>query len=254
MDRYQPAGQGPWPVVVILHGGDSDGASMAEIALAIVERGAVAYVPDYLESGWPTLEQVRSGNSRPDQAIGDIACAVRVARSDALASGGDPASLVLVGFSRGCQIGAVVSLAGDDPGVADSTSGTCVESEGSAVPQAFVGLDGPYDWESFAAATQPELWAATDLDLMAKISPLTYATVPAVDGSPDFYLVAGGQATDDASFAEHTNTLAGALARSGYQATTLQLPHVFHSGFQYPGVVPEVIDLVAEAAAAVTAG
>lgn len=249
MDRYVPAGNGQWPTVVMLHGGDSDGAAMAGLAQAVAERGAVVYVPTYLESGWPTLQQVRSGQSKPDRALGDIACAVRTARADTVDHGGDPGRLALVGFSRGGQIGAVVSLAGDDPAVTGSASGRCLGPPGSALPQAFVGLDGPYDWESFAAATEPELWAATDRDLMAMISPLTYADDAAADPAVAFYLVASGQVTADGTFAEHAERFAAALAAAGYSVSTSPLPHLWHAAFQYPGVVPEVIDVIIEAAA-----
>lgn len=249
MDRYLPAGAGPWPTVVMLHGGDSDAAEMAGLAQAVAERGAVVYVPTYPESGWPTLQQVGAGESKPDRALGDIACAVRTARTDAADSGGDPDRLVVVGFSRGAQIGAVVSLAGDDPAVTGASSGTCLGSKASAVPQAFVGLDGPYDWESFASATEPELWAAIDRDLMTKISPLTYANTPAPDPAPTFSLVSSGQATADGTFAEHAERFAAALAAAGYSVSLSPLPHLWHAAFQYPGVVPEVIDLIIEAAA-----
>jgi acetyl esterase/lipase len=244
MDRYAPAGGGPWPTVVMLHGGDSDGGAMAGLAAAVAERGALVYVPTYLDSGWPTLQQVRSGQSKPDRALGDIACAVRTARADAADNGGDPGRLVLVGFSRGGQIGAVVSLAGDHPAVTGSSSGNCLGPPGSAVPQAFVGLDGPYDWESFAATTEPELWAATDRDLMALISPLTYSDAAAPDAAASFYLVSSGQVTADGSFAEHAERFAASLAAAGYSVSTSPLPHLWHAAFQYPGVVPEVVDLI----------
>lgn len=239
MDRYVPEGDGPWPIVVIVHGTHSD---VALLAPAVAERGAVVYAPDYLYESFPTsTEQIRSGLWMGGTTVGDLVCAVRTARADAVDHGGDPDHLVLVGFSRGGVLGATVALAGDDPAAAPGMSGSCAVSDGSVVPQAFVGLDAPYDLYTWAEEDVPEM-VAFDSEAFQAMSPLSYTDRPPSDQPTVFHLLAPYQAGDY----DDTVRLEAALATTGYPVTATFFPGAGHMAFIYPRVMPEVVDLIVD--------
>ena len=105
-DVYYPSNHGPWPVIVTIHGRPRTQRDMAEIARALAARGAVVYNVDY--------RGVRPAYTKGfPEAITDVACAVRFARSTAQRYGGDGDDVVLVGHSQGGYVGTMVALAGD---------------------------------------------------------------------------------------------------------------------------------------------
>ena len=153
LDVFVPREPGPWPVVVVVHGGEQSRTNYAHLAVAIASRGAVVYNID----AWSTFP-FRIGIER-------IACAVRFARATAADYGGDPGWITLVGSSAGAATGAVVALAGDD------FEGDCVVTDGSALPDALVAFEGPYDYattvyrppapdHTILKDEDPELWEA----------------------------------------------------------------------------------------------
>jgi len=153
LDVYIPSEPGPWPVVVVVHGGEQSRSYYAPLAESIASQGAVVYNID----AWFTFP-FRSGIER-------IACAVRFARATAANYGGDPGWITLMGSSAGAATGAVVALAGDD------FEGDCVVSDGSALPDALVAFEGPYDYattvyrppapdHTILKDEDPELWEA----------------------------------------------------------------------------------------------
>ncbi len=137
VDVYAPiaggaAGNGPWPVAVMIHGRPRAPRDMAPLAEVIARAGAVVFNADYrgvrpIGPGWP-------------EAPEDVACAMRYARAHAAEYGGDPSTLVLVGHSYGGYIGPLVALAGDE------FEGECLypADEVSALPTGFVGIAGNY--------------------------------------------------------------------------------------------------------------
>lgn len=146
LDVYRPTAEGPWPVVVFAPGLGATKEVATDIGKSYAENGAVAYLITMTDDS-PYLETVE-----------DVACAVRYARATAPDHGGDPENVTLVGFSLGAAAGATVGLSGDD-----HTNG-CVETDTSALPDAFVGYEGSYDWAGLERMEQgdPETWAAID--------------------------------------------------------------------------------------------
>ncbi|MDH3259564.1 MAG: alpha/beta hydrolase [Acidimicrobiia bacterium] len=133
MDVLTPTTPGAYPVVIMFHGGGWVGGDPDEItplATAIAAGGAVVFNAPYRLAlrggGYPTT-------------LEDASCAVRFARERALEFGGNPAFVTVVGYSAGAHIGAVTALAGD------SFTGDCNVESGSSLPDAFVGVAGPYD-------------------------------------------------------------------------------------------------------------
>jgi acetyl esterase/lipase len=133
LDVFTPAIPGDYPVVVLFHGGGWVGGhpdDIAPLAAALAAAGTVVFNAPY--------RLALRGGGYP-MTFEDAACAVRFARHHAPQFGGDPGSVTVVGHSAGAHIGAVTALA------ADSFIGDCSVETGSALPDALVGVAGPYD-------------------------------------------------------------------------------------------------------------
>lgn len=156
-----PEGIGPFPTVVLVHGGAWVGGSPGSIrALAshLAGQGFLTVNPRYKLSdrspGFPG-------------AIDDISCAVRYAASHPDGDG----TVAIVGHSSGAHIGAIVALTGDAYGAGCPVSGT-------GIPERFVGLAGPYDISRLGflmvpffgagAAEAADAWAAGNPQLLVK--------------------------------------------------------------------------------------
>ena len=94
------------PVVVLLHGCCGDRADVVRLADRVVAEGVVVMTPDWGGTG--------NGATYPN-VFEDVACAVRYARQNATAYGGNPDRVVLAGWSDGALAAALVGMAGDPP-------------------------------------------------------------------------------------------------------------------------------------------
>ncbi len=160
-----PEGDGPFPAVVLVHGGGwvvGDPSAVQPLADLLTDEGFLTVNTAYQLSsfdaaGFPA-------------AVDDVACAVRFARAHPDSDG----SVVVIGHSAGAHLGALVALAGDDFGE-DCGVG------GSAVPDRLIGLAGPYDTDRLGIAVLlffgagpdliPEAWAAGNPQLQTDRNP-----------------------------------------------------------------------------------
>jgi acetyl esterase/lipase len=167
LDVYVPAGPGPWPVVVVVHGFQMRKEGYRLISEAIARRGAVVFTVDWAAWTSPTRAAQGSGAKLREWSE-TVTCAVRFARAMASDYGGDPGRVTLVGHSAGGGLGLWEALAGDDleplwEGLAAARGGPppqieCLVSEGSAYPDAFVGYGGAYTYFEFLKEEDPEMW------------------------------------------------------------------------------------------------
>ena len=128
LDVHAPVAAGGWPVAVVVHGLGQHRGDFTPLAEAIAAEGMVAF-------------NISTAYSVPPlDGIQDIACAIRFARARAEQYGGDAGSLTLVGNSSGAAKGAIVAMAGD------AYRGDCVVPDGSSLPDAIVGYEGPFDY------------------------------------------------------------------------------------------------------------
>jgi acetyl esterase/lipase len=228
LDVYSPVTPGDWPVVVVLHGGDLTKSAVQGISKAIAQNGAVVFTPTY-RSGqpYPPSDRVLGG-------IEDAACAVRFARAEAEQYGTkNSARLVLAGHSAGGAIGLTVMLAGDD------FKGDCLVKEGSALPDAFVGLDGAYD--ILPLVSQDALERAP-LEEWKKFTPFTYVDREPIREGVSFYILCGSEE----ELRQMGLRMYQALQTAGYRAYLAFLPGVDHMSMASAGN-KQVLSTIVEA-------
>ncbi|MGD8486543.1 MAG: hypothetical protein PVH07_07905 [Chloroflexota bacterium] len=156
---YTPTASGPWPTVVMIHGGGGTfGASLLDPwAQVVAAEGAVVFIPR-----WPNSE-LQPDAADTMAAFADItaqlACAVRFARSEGERYGGDPTDVSLFGHSGGGHWASIIALT--DPAV----SAACLAEADSAVPDDLVLFEGDWllhghpAWDSLLAQDHA-VWAA----------------------------------------------------------------------------------------------
>ena len=137
VDVYVPSGDGPWPVVIALHGFASsmkDDSYVTVVAKAAAEAGMVVFVPTWVAafSSSPSAEDLSSG-----YAVS--ACALAFAHQYAPDYDGDPGRIVTYGFSASADKAAWLALGhGTEP-----TPG-CVADEQPTSPVGAVLGDSEY--------------------------------------------------------------------------------------------------------------
>ena len=133
-----PEGVGPFPAVVLVHGGGWV-AGTPSIMLPLGQHLTAA--------GFLTVNTAYALSDRQPgfpNALADIACAVRFASSHPDSDG----TVVVVGHSAGAHLASVVALTGDQYGL------NC-PFRGSGLPDKLVGLAGPYDVEQLGILMLP---------------------------------------------------------------------------------------------------
>ena len=227
MDIYRPSQSGDWPVAVIFHGNGEAKWSMGELASAISSLGVVVFVPSLTTS--PPKDE-STGIANITQGQEESACSIRFARKNASSYGTSSDVLIVVGYSLGGLMGALMALAGDQ------FHGDCLVEEGSAVPDAFVGLDGGYDPVPFIPDEVINVYPKAVLS----INPYYYLSLPLPKKEVPVYLFVGsyerarrnGQAFRDS------------LQELGVSVELIQIPGVDHFDMEKPH--QEVLDLISE--------
>jgi len=207
LDVYAPDHIVNAPVVVFFYGGswkasESRGRSAYKfVGQALAQAGYVAVIPDYRvypQVNYPAF-------------LGDCAQAVKWAHDNAVAYGGDPARLVLMGHSAGAYNAAMLAL---DPHYLQAAGAD------RAWVRGVVGLAGPYD---FLPITDPELQTVFG---PREQWPLTQP-INHVDGTgPPMLLMAGDN--DDVVLVKNTNNLYDRIQQRGGKAVRVTYPEMGH--------------------------
>jgi acetyl esterase/lipase len=222
LDVYSPSTVGNWPIVVVFHGAGDAKWTVGDLAAAIAEQGAVVFAP--------TLHTDKPGGSnKVSGGAEDAACAVRFARVHVSEFGGDNHRVIVVGTSLGGLMAALMTLAGDE------FYGDCLTQEGSALPDAFVGLDGGYD--PIPYIPQGVLKAAPDDCL--KFDPFYHiGQKPKREGIQFIMLVGTYEIAQS-----NAQAFRDALEAAGYDVTLAQIPGVDHVDMGKPQ--PQSINAIA---------
>lgn len=190
-----PDGEGPWPVVVALHGFGGTGRDMVELATRLAEAGVVVFVPTYNTDLDTAAGLTRAGD--------DLSCAYQLARRRAPEYGGDlKQPVTVVGWSLGADL-AVLGVLGppDDPG-----AGRCPDDVPR--PDVVVALSGCY----YRFQGRPVTW----------FDDLTGWT------HKDAGVHLGAGDDDDTCPTSQTDELAGSLRSGGYHVAVTHLGSADH--------------------------
>jgi len=170
LDVYAPTTAGPWPVVVMFHPLPSQVSkdSLIELARKVADLGFVVFVPAWghpsdgrygSAGGAPTYDQLLAQNS-------EAACAVAFAQAHAAEYGGDPATMIVFGWSSGAGVGAMVVFARPEP-----TAGCLADTTLGAI-DALVTWEG--DWILSREALGWDNLLAADSRLLVNDTPWPY--------------------------------------------------------------------------------
>lgn len=213
LDVYKPIDPGPWPVVVALHGGGQSKELFNIFSKRIAELGAVVFTPTWRSSEPQSEPLTREIIIAGDE---DAACALRFARAKAADFHGNPARVVVVGYSGGGTAGAVMALAGDD------FNGECQVSGYSALPDVFVGIDGAYDLVN--CCVPDDLYRRATPEDWELIVPYTYLDRQPVQERIEFHLIVGGT-PELFAMAETFNE---GLEAAGFNVSMTHFPELDH--------------------------
>ena len=138
-DLYLPAGAGPFPVIVNVHGGYWRRGSRDTYQYwgpYLAERGYAGFTISY--------RLTKPGKKAYPEAVQDVRAAVQFMRGSAKELRLDPDRIALWGNSAGAQLAALVALAGDSPLLA----GGYPQDRFAALPSSvklLIGVYGIYD-------------------------------------------------------------------------------------------------------------
>ena len=230
MDYYAPAGPGPHPVAIIIHGGGFIGGTS--------KNGSEAYCADLLApAGYAVFSiNYRLAPKYPYPAmVEDVQRAIRFIRAHASDWSADPKRIALVGGSAGGYLSNMAGLL-NSPG--DKAAKDPVDRESARV-QAVVTLFGPTDFrgkpmnENVRALLGAPIAQNGQESVFEEASPITHVTKSA----PPFLLIHGDK--DEAvPFTESTN-LQTALHAVGVRCDLIRIPngpHATGGWYKVPGV------------------
>src|SRR5215212_7421272 len=230
-DLYLPAGDGPHPSLLLIHGGGWQVGSAAVYrhwGPFLAEHGYVAFAVTY--------RLARPERPTYPQAVHDVKAGLQYLRGSAAALRVDPDRIGVMGNSAGGHLSALLALSGDSPKYAgaypDDPCATASTRVKCAVP-----IYGVYDFmaqwehdqltrprdqisEKFLGGSPMEIG-----DVYYEASPINWATVPN-SGVP--FLVVWGQEDDVVDPATQALPFVTALKRAGTTTRIVPIPGAPH--------------------------
>ncbi|MGW7433459.1 alpha/beta hydrolase fold domain-containing protein [Streptomyces sp. NPDC054861] len=258
LDVLVPAGEGPFPAVVWIHGGgwlDGDRRYPPPTVPADLLRGSV------LSAGLALVSvDYRHSLEAPFPAqLHDVKAAIRYVRRFADAFGIDPDRMAVWGESAGGHLAALAGLVGPGSPDAEALEGAHGVGSGDTGVRAIVDWYGVSDLVALAGHPLPGLPPGTDFPdpydallggteaerpaLARAASPVTYADGPT---PPPFLLVHGTR--DGLVPFSQSEALAKALTAAGGEATLRPVDgadHIFLGCPDIPGIVAESVAFLA---------
>ncbi|MBI2383061.1 MAG: alpha/beta hydrolase [Gammaproteobacteria bacterium] len=229
-DVYIPRGIGPYPVVVLLHGGgwdDGDRADMDDIAEDLAGRGYAAVTVDYR----------LAPRHRFPAPLHDVQQALRWVRSKADTYQIDPARVAVFGYSSGAHLAALIGTVGEGDPLDAPHGGSETRVQAVVAGGTPADLTKLVENENVARllgggpAERPELYA--------QASPLAHVS----PGDAPFFLYHG--TWDSTVPIEQAEVLKAALDAAGVPAELFRTSVLGHTAMSlFDGaVVDEAIDL-----------
>ena len=216
-----PDGEGPFPAVVLAHGGGwvaGDPSIMQPLANHLTSAGFLTVNTPY---------ELSNNSPGFPGALDDVACAVRFAAAHPNSDG----TVAIVGHSAGAHLSAVVGLTGD------SYAEDC-PIPGSGVPDRLVGLAGPYDVDRLGLVMLPFFGAGPDSDPEAWLAGNPMLLTDENVGLQSLIMYGGNDGLVDASFALD---FASALTTSGSEVLVELVEGARHNEMRDPDFVGDLI-------------
>ncbi len=212
LDASAPAGKGPFPMVIIVHGGGwSGGDKQLDITGLFEPLTQAGFV-------WFSINYRLAPAHRWPAAFEDVQTAIRWAKAHAPRYNGDPNRIALIGYSAGGQLVSLAAIRGDD----------------ATRVQAVVGLAPVEDFVAdmrhrgkISSSLQnllgvPEPLSDETLARLREISPIDQLK----PGAPPFLLIQGS--ADTTVLPEHTAGFAAKLKETGVPCETITLSGATH--------------------------
>jgi hypothetical protein len=244
LDVYAPTEEGPWPVVVILHGWyqNKENLNYTSFAEELAGRGVVVFVPQRRYESSTLYEYVQDNGRDIREVQGSWACGIQFARGHAADYGGDGGRITVLGHE---SAGLETAFFGDDlqalwEEFASNRGGPppqteCLGGGESARVDAYIAYGGDLHYYERLSESDPELWELTSPFAVIGRNPALKVG-----------LVHGGLATP--SFIERAVAYHEDLVEAGYDATQTVLGE---AEWQIPFSGPDreaLIQLILEAA------
>ena len=223
LDVAWPAGAGPYPLVVLIHGGGWSGGDKSayhDAMRLLAGQGYAAASINYRLASAPR-------NIFP-AAVEDVRCAVRWLRAHAGTYRIDPARVGALGHSAGAHLAAMLGTAAGVPGL----DGACPLRGESPAVSAVVSAAGPQDIRT-AGALDPSQRGMVENFLGARpedVMERALLASPAVHvraGTPPFLLIHG--TADGVVPVRQSRSMLDTLRAAGVPSTLIELPGVGHS-------------------------
>ncbi|WP_240433459.1 alpha/beta hydrolase [Solimonas sp. K1W22B-7] len=217
-DVYTPDGARNAPVVVFFYGGrwsEGDKQEYKLVGQALASRGIVAVIPNYRK-----YPQVRF-----PAFVEDGAKAVKWARNNAAAYGGNPEQLFVMGHSAGAHIAAMLAL---NEAYLKKVGGSRTWLRG------MIGLAGPYNFLPITAPDLRDMFGPPEQ--FEQSQPVFFA-----DGRNPPLLLLHGE-NDEVVAAANSRSLAKAVAAQGGSVETIFYPKLSHANIL--GAVSTVVNRV----------
>ncbi len=210
-DVYTPTGSGPFPGVLLVHGGSwkrGNKQRMARVGERLAQRGYVAVSIDY---------RLAPENRFPAQ-LHDCQAAVRWMRTNAGRLHLDPARIAGFGYSAGAHLVALLATMNDEDGLREDFAMSVLDSR----LQAAVLGAAPVDLAHFPANAAFESVLGASIaerpDLYSLASPLTFVT----PDDPPMFLYHG--ADDWIVDSSHSHRMLEALEHARVPTAYLEVP------------------------------
>jgi acetyl esterase/lipase len=181
-DLYLPAGGGPFPALVAVHGGGWQAGARSAFQYwgpYLAERGYALFALSY--------RLAKKGHRMFPQAVQDVLAAVQFVRGNAGSFKLDPERIALFGASAGAHLASLAALGGESAMFKGGYPGDAHANVSSKV-KAFIGVYGVYDvtemWQRYTLQSPREnnienFMGAAPMDdprLYFEASPINYAT------------------------------------------------------------------------------
>ncbi len=234
-DLYRPKGDGKYPVLIAVHGGDwrfADASLYKHWGPYLAKNGYAVFAVNY--------RLVKDRVNLYPAAVHDVRAAVQFLRQQAATYQLDPERIGLMGDSAGAQLASIVALAGDQPPFADGMGTT-------TKVKVCVGIYGSYDltakWEHsnryYPDNNIAQGFLGSSLIDNRKIyfeaSPLSYVTR---DNNQTQFLLSWGAKDKFVDPAGQSIGFMHALKQAGYSVSTVVLKNAGHYWASEPIRIP----------------